>query len=462
VGFALQEKLYQWIQGMSLRWRLTLWYVLLLAITLAVFSAFIYLSLSNSLHHELDALLLSQGEQVVSGLDAENGKLRLDPDLPHLPGTYFSLYNRTGKLLDTNMPASLAASLPVKSLNVNQPETVRARGSEWRVVLLAVKEDKQVRLEVVRSREETERPLDRLLLLIIVTLPLTLIIAAGGGIFLAKRALNPIDQIAAKARHISATDLSLRLGLPHSNDEVGHLVTTLDKMLERLDQAFQRQQQFTSDASHELRTPLAVIRSQAEAALNREHTPEEYRHALEVIGNQSESMGNLVSKLLILARSDNGQEQMDMEPLHLAEMVEGVAGEFQRVAEAKGLHLTTIVADKVVINGDQTWLTHLLANLVDNAIKFTQVGSVNIGLKRSGQWALLWIEDTGAGIPPEHLAHIFERFYRVDKARSRAEGGTGLGLSICEWIAHAHGGKLVVESELGRGTTFKVLLPIDE
>ncbi|HHW41345.1 MAG TPA: HAMP domain-containing histidine kinase [Syntrophomonadaceae bacterium] len=447
-------------KNISLRWQLTVWYVVLMAFTLAVFSTFIYCNFSLSLRHELDTLLFFQGEQILSSVEAENGNLRVEPDLPILPGTYFSLFDATGKIVDTNMPAALAADLPVKNFVVNQPETVKAQNNEWRVLLVAKRGESHARLEIVRSREEIERPLKRLLVLLLITLPLSLVVAAGGGIFLARRALNPIDQIVAKARHISATDLSQRLGLPHSNDEIGRLVTTLDDMLDRLNRAFQRQQQFTADASHELRTPLTVIRSQAETALNKEHTPEEYRQTLRIICKQTEWMGDLVAKLLILARGDSGREQLVLEPVNLADLVEGVTEEFQATAAAKGITLTAHVKDAVSIWGDQTWLTQLLANLVENAIKFTRKGRIDVGLKIKNKWALLWVSDTGVGIPPEHLNHIFERFYRVDKSRSRAEGGFGLGLSICEWVVRSHGGKIKVESQVGRGTTFKVWLPI--
>ncbi|QGP93983.1 Adaptive-response sensory-kinase SasA [Neomoorella glycerini] len=457
----MQQQFLTRLRDIPLRWRLTAWYVFLLSLILAGFSAFIYFNMSLSLQRELDAVLMSQGEQVSSSLDAENGQLRLDPTLPLLPGTYIGLYDAGGKILSTNMPANPLTRLQVKSFPVNQPRTVEAQGNEWRVLLVPVKEQGQqlAWLAVARSEEEAEAPLNKLLLFILIAIPLTLVVAAGGGIFLARRALKPIDRIAAKARQISATDLSRRLDLPHGNDEVGHLVATLDEMLDRLDRAFQRQRQFTADASHELRTPLAVIRSQAEAVLNRQHSPEEYRQALAIIRDQAAWMGNLVAKLLLLARSDDRMEQLEMEPLDLGELVEGVTAEWQGIAAAKGLRLKKIIKENVVVRGDQTRLTQLLANLVDNAIKYTPAGEVVVSLERRGRQALLKVQDTGAGIPPEHLPHIFERFYRVDKARSRSEGGFGLGLSICEWIARAHGGKIEVESTVGQGTTFKVRLP---
>lgn len=457
----MRQKFSTWLRGIPLRWRLTAWYVFLLALILAGFSAFIYFNMSLSLKQGLDSLLFSQGEQVLSSLDNENGRLRLDPELPLLPGTYFGIYDAGGKVLDTNMPGDLAAGFQVKGFTAMQPTTVEIKGVEWRVLLAPVKEKGQQPywILVVRPVEEAEGPLDRLLLFILIAIPMTLVMAAGGGIFLARRALQPIDEIAAKARQISATDLSRRLDLPHGNDEVGHLVATLDEMLDRLDRAFQRQRQFTADASHELRTPLAVIRSEAEAALKRPHSPEEYRQALKVIRDQAIWMGNLVAKLLILARSNDQQEQLEREILNLADLVEGVTAEFQGMAEAKGLELVKVIKENVNIYGDQTRLTQLLANLLDNAIKYTPAGKVVVSLERLGKWALLVIKDTGVGIPPEHLPHIFERFYRVDKARSRAEGGFGLGLSICEWIVRAHNGKIEVESSVGQGTTFKVWLP---
>lgn len=459
----MRQRIWARLGDIPLRWRLTAWYVLLLAVILGGFSAFIYINMSLSLKKGLDAVLLSQGEQVLSSMDIENGRPRLDPNLSLLPGTYFAFYDANGKIVSTNLPADLAARMPVAGLAGNQPATVETPGTEWRVLLVPVREQGQQAywVLVARSEEEAENPLDRLLLFILIAIPLTLVLAAGGGLFLARRALSPIDHIAAKARRISATDLQRRLDLPHGNDEVGHLVATLDEMLDRLDRAFQRQRQFTADASHELRTPLAVIRSQAEAVLQRQHSPGEYRQALEVIRDQTEWMGNLVAKLLILARSDDSQEQLEREPLDLGDLVAGVAAEFQGMAADKGLLLKTRIKDQLRIQGDQTRLTQLLANLVENAIKYTPAGEVTITLERSGREALLQVQDTGVGIPAEHLPHIFERFYRVDKARSRAEGGFGLGLAICDWIARSHGGRITVASTVGRGTTFKVRLPLE-
>jgi len=291
------------------------------------------------------------------------------------------------------------------------------------------------------------------LFLLGLAVPGTLFVAAGGGLFLARRALEPIDRISARARFLSATDLSQRLGLLHGKDEVGRLVATLDGMLERLEEAFERQRQFTADASHELRTPLALIRSRAEEALARNPSPEEYREVLQSIVLYSERMGEILGKLLFLARLDS-RGKVEGEVLSLRELLEGVAEEYQEKAQARGLVLLTDFRDEALVWGDQTCLAQLFVNLLDNAVKYTEQGYIKVGLEREGNWAVVRVEDTGPGIPPQHLPHIFERFYRVDKARDRERGGAGLGLAIAATIARAHGGTIQALSSLGQGSTF--------
>jgi len=288
-----------------------------------------------------------------------------------------------------------------------------------------------------------------------------LLVASAGGLFLAGRALDPIDGITRAAAAIGADDLSQRLHFRGSLDEVGRLAATFDRMLDRLDRAFRRQRQFTADASHELRTPLTMLASQIDVALERKRTPADYEALLRSLREDAARMTQLVSELLTLARADAGQQLLTREELDLGVLVNSVVQAMQPLALQRGVRLAEHAQPRVTISGDQTRLSQLLINLVDNALRYTSAGgNVNVAVKEQAGWAELRVEDTGIGIAAEHLPHLFERFYRADPARARADGGSGLGLAIAQWITQAHAGQITVESEFGRGSTFTVRIPL--
>ncbi len=278
--------------------------------------------------------------------------------------------------------------------------------------------------------------------------------------FLAGRALSPIDNITRTARQISADDLHQRLNLKLPDDEVGRLARTFDEMIARLDDAFQRQRQFTADASHELRTPLTIIKGQIEVALQRDREPEAYRQVLQEINAEVDRLIRLTSSLLTLTRADAGQILLRFEDVAVAEVVTGAFEQIRSTAREKGLECQLDPGPPVTIQEDQDLLLQLMLNLSDNAIRYTPSGGqVTLGWRVNKNQVQLWVQDTGIGISQEHLAYLFDRFYRVDKARSRAEGGVGLGLAISHWIAEAHQGSIHIASAPGKGSTFTVLLP---
>jgi heavy metal sensor kinase len=272
--------------------------------------------------------------------------------------------------------------------------------------------------------------------------------------------LKPVEQIARTAREIEESDLSRRIEV-RSEDELGRLASTLNQMIGRLERAFGRQRQFTADASHELRTPLAVIQAESTLALRKERTEIDYRKSLELVSREAAHMSALVDKLLFLARSDTGKEQLNLEAVNLKELVNDLASEIAPLCQEKRLECKLDPLENQVVQGDKVELKQLFFNLLDNAIRYTPSGGiVSVSVERKGDTAVVAIRDSGIGIPEEHIPHIFERFYRVDEARSRAEGGTGLGLSICQHIAQVHGGRIEVESQVGQGSTFSVFLPL--
>ena len=315
-------------------------------------------------------------------------------------------------------------------------------------------------VEVAEPLTATASALSGLALIVLVAVPVTLAAAAFGGWFIADRALRPIDTITRQAQRISEQDLHHRLDLNLPDDEVGRLARTFDAMLGRLDAAFQRQRQFTADASHELRTPLTVMKTNLGVTLNRPRSAAQYETALMQIDGEVDRLTRLTNDLLLLARSDAGQSIGQPHPIDLAALVDDVATELRPLAQSKTLTLTCTAESTATVSGNADQLHRLFFNLIENAIKYTAAGSITARIHPQPDRVRVTIEDTGPGIAAEHLPHVFERFYRVDAARSREQGGSGLGLAIAHSIVTAHTGTLEVNSELGRGTTFTITLPL--
>jgi heavy metal sensor kinase len=289
---------------------------------------------------------------------------------------------------------------------------------------------------------------------------LVVLLAGVGGWFLAGRTLKPVERIADIARGIGESDLSRRIDV-ETDDELGRLATTLNGMIGRLEEAFTKQRQFVADASHELRTPLAVLQAESSLVLEKPRSQDEYRRSLELVSQEVAYMSEIVGKLLVLARSDAGSEQINFQDVNVADLLSELCQDMEALAQEKGLTLCLGPMDGLTVRGDRVRLRQLFLNILDNALRYTPGGGTITGsLVRMDDQAVVSIADTGIGIPEEHLPFIFDRFYRVDKVRTDGEGGTGLGLSIATSIARMHGGTIEVESRIGDGTTFRVLLPL--
>jgi heavy metal sensor kinase len=455
----------------SIRLRLTLWYVVLLAIILAAFSAGIYLTLRHNLYADLDDSLETRANDLVPLISQVGARPTLPADVsadnPDLGEQFVRLYDAFGQLTfdNSDQPSTVPADAKAVQRALSGKATRRAasvEGDSFRVLLVPIEQDGRVTgvLEVGRAAGDVSDTLNTLLLILVTAYPVTLAVASLGGIFLASRALSPIDELTGLARRISAEDLSQRLNLRLPDDEVGRLARTFDEMIARLEDAFRRQRQFTADASHELRTPLTAIKGQVEVALTRPRQPDAYREVLQNVNEQVDRLIRLVGSLLTLARADAGQIPVAVEAVDLHDLVGAAVEQVQPAAQQRDIELVLTTGAPVTLRADEDLLLQLLLNLLDNAIKYTPSGGrVTAGWSTDSTQVELWVRDTGAGIAPEHLPHIFDRFYRADKARSRAEGGVGLGLSICRWIAEAHGGSISAESEPDRGSTFTARLP---
>lgn len=457
----------------SVRLRLTLWYVLLLAIILAAFSAGIYLTLRHNLYDNLDDSIQNRANILLDVMGYEGSRPTLagvvSSDDPNQGESFVRVFDASGAV--TFDSSAAAGDVPVDISAVERalagrPSTRRVSvdGEPMRVRTLPIQRDGRISgvLEVGLSEGDVSETLQALLLIVGIAYPVTLLVASVGGVFLAERALAPVDRVTRLARRMSAEDLSQRLNLRLPDDEVGRLARTFDEMIARLDDAFRRQRQFTADASHELRTPLTAMKGQVEVALSRPREAAAYREVLQAVNEEVDRLIRLVASLLTLAKADAGQIPIACEAVDLGELIAAAVDQVRPVARQRELDVRVEQGPDATLQADEDLLLQLLLNLLDNAVKYTPSGGhVSVGWGADGQHVDVWVRDTGIGIASEHLPHIFDRFYRADKARSRAEGGVGLGLSICRWIAEAHGGSISVQSAPGKGATFTVKLPLN-
>ncbi|HEV8715239.1 MAG TPA: ATP-binding protein [Candidatus Binatia bacterium] len=283
------------------------------------------------------------------------------------------------------------------------------------------------------------------------------------GRLMARRVLQPIETITREARTVEAQDLTRRLPVVNPQDEIGQLVGVLNSLLSRLEGTFAQMRHFTADAAHELRTPLAVLRCGMEVVATRARRVEEYQGALSASIEEVSRLSRIVDNLFALARADAGSQEFTWEVVNLRDLVQEVYEQAELMAEARGLSISLHTDGAVSVRGDRLRLKQLLLNLMDNAVRYTPAGGrVHLAVDRKESWARVMVEDSGIGIPEEALPRIFDRFYRVDKARSLDNTGGGLGLSICQWIVQAHGGKITVQSRIGYGSTFIISLPVSQ
>jgi heavy metal sensor kinase len=301
------------------------------------------------------------------------------------------------------------------------------------------------------------------LLAIAIGLPLVVAVAIAGGYLLMRRALRPVDEITQSAERITSRNLSERLPAPKTGDEIERLSVGLNRMIERLGESFQHIHRFSADASHELRTPLTILRGELEAAVQQPQITPELRETLGSALEETERLSRIVESLMAIARLDAGEARVERAHFDLGELTNITTDQMRLLAEDKNIALRCEAKQHVRVEGDRSRLKQVIVNLVDNAIKYTPAGGhVGVKVYTSNGFGVLEVNDNGMGIPAEALPHIFERFYRVDKARSRQMGGAGLGLSIIKAIVTAHGGQVKVESVEGKGSRFLVELPIAE
>jgi len=479
----------------SIRFKLTLWYVLILGILLISFSSFLYFTLSKSLHRDVDNKLRSLAELIASESASPLSKFgfgnidqTLETSMNLKPiGKFIQVLDESGNigpksdnLKNVQLPISLNA-LKNASKGLITFETNRSIGNTpLRIITFPVVENNHVAkiVQIASSLEEVEDALNTLFIILIITVPLALMVAILGGQFLAHKALKPVDNITQTARMITSQNLNQRITPPKVKDEISRLIETFNGMISRLDQSFRQIKQFSSDASHELKTPLTILKGEVEVMLRKERTPQEYQQTLKSNLEEVNRMSQIVEDLLILSKADTGEIRLNKEDINLTEILNEVVTQMDMLAKSKRLHLfTSNHHQDIRIFGDALRMRELFINLIENGIKYSEEGgSIQITLQKEyltpvrnqsdwgerekGEFVKIIVSDTGIGIAKEDQERIFNRFFRVDKARSREQGGSGLGLSICKWIVEAHQGEIKVESELGKGSFFIIKLPL--
>ena len=455
----------------ELRWRLTGLYVVLLLGALLLFSAGSYLAARAALMENFDEVLVDQAAFVAQAIDVDDDIPTLKQEVllsGHRNDDHFTrLYAVNGaQVFDDTTDGPQVPDLPATVAGALRGEQslmqVQTNGETLRIATFPILHEGQIAgvLQVGVSLADIEHTLSILLLVLLIMAPITVLLASGGGLFLAHRALAPIDAITRMAQRISAENLSGRIDLTGPDDEVGRLARTFDTMLARLEEAFTQQRQFAADASHELRTPLTAIIGQIDVALGWPESVEYYRTTLATISEQAQRLTRLAGDLLFLARADAQPIPQTVEPIDLASLLPAVAMQMQPLATERQQSIRVTPAPTGVVYGNEDYVIRLLLNILDNAIRYTPTGGqVTLSCRRNNASIEISIRDTGPGIAPEHLPRVFDRFYRVDRGRSRVQGGSGLGLAIAQSIAQLHGGQITVESVVGQGSTFIIRLP---
>lgn len=430
--------------------RLTLWYSLVLLAGLALFGSGIWVVVGHSLQAAVDESLTAQMKGVATVLHSEYEPGQRD----HLREELSEYAEATPEgrwieVRDARGEAFLEGAVPAN-----------ARDYRWLRRDIQI-QDQTFRVRVAAPLQGTELTLHRLRDVLLWATPLVLWIGSLGGYWMSRRALRPVDAITRAAQSIGIENLSERLEVPAAGDELARLAETWNGMLARLEAAVKRLARFTADASHELRTPVTLIRATADLTLRRERSPERYCEALRQIIEASDRTARLIEDLLVLARADAGLPALPLHRLELTPVVRDICAQGQILAGEGQLEIAAEVPEQpVYVEASDPELRRLLLLLVDNAVKYTPAGGrITVCVAHDSSGPTVTVRDTGIGIPDAALPHVFERFYRVEESRSRQAGGTGLGLSIAQMIAHRHHAKLEAESEVGRGSAFRVRFP---
>jgi heavy metal sensor kinase len=459
---------------MSIRWRLTLWFTLILCAIMVLSGTVFYALLQGHLVNEVDSNLRVYSARVHGTLHSDQIPQPLDFSVIHSslpiidefasPGMYLQIVDGNGDVV-TKSDNLGEQELPVDQSLLNRGlegnvaiGTVASGSGSVRIMASPLYLNDQILLlEVAESTKYLDTTMSEVRWSLLAAVSVALVLAGVSGWVIVRRALSPVERVTRAARDIeTGSDLGRRVAYSGPADEVGRLAATFDHMIEHLERVFQSQKHFVADASHDLRGPLTAIQGNLDLLKFDDLNPEERQESLKAVEAETWRMASIVSDLAVLAELESGhleqQEDVSLRGMLLdtREWAGLLAGNRRIVIERQ---------DDLWVKGSAHRLERLLRNLVGNAIKYTpDGGTITLSLFQDGDWACLQVSDTGIGIAPEHLPHIFDRFYRVDEARTRGDGGSGLGLAIVKGIAEQHGGRVTAASEPGKGSKFTVWL----
>jgi heavy metal sensor kinase len=460
----------------TIEFRLTVWYTLLVIVVTVAFGAYTYYSLEHRLYDEIETMLARRivhlredVTPVIANMPSGSLATKIeDIYSPEQNDRFIRVSKTDGTVLyvsgnprEQSFDPTLI-SLP-QDYTSNATERTGNLRNEQHILLVGLKTNingGDYILEMGTAITPAETALHKLIVTLLFSLPVIVLIAASGGALLVRRALRPVEIMQATAEQISFGKLRQRLPLSHSGDAIDQLAQTLNKMLDRLDLAYEQASRFSADASHEIRTPLSIMRGEMENILN--EPPVDWRDRIGSILEEAEHLSSIVEGLFSLARLDAGEAKIKNERCDLSELTRSTLDQMRLMADEKNISVTVDAPKPAYVTGDAARLRQVIVNLLDNAIKYTMPGgNVTISTQAIGSSASLTVKDNGVGIPSDALPHIFERFYRADKVRSRTTiQGAGLGLSIVHAICQAHGGDITASSQEGVGTTLTVTLPL--
>jgi heavy metal sensor kinase len=460
----------------SLKFQLLVWYAGLLTACFLVLGAAAYFALRSYLSSDLKHTQLRRARQIaqlVTEQKQDAARISAEIENRYAPGQndrFVRIAHEAGQIVYTSSnPASgsfAPSNLPTAAWPKREEGTRRIElpnGHRLLVTshILEAAGGKKYLIETGALMDDLEQDLHQWLTFLLGGLPVVVVMAVGGGYLLVNRALRPVDEIVASAERIGSQNLEERLPLPHTGDELERLSVALNRMLERLDQAFQYSRRFVADASHELRTPLTVLRGELEGFAEDERLTAELRERVGSALEEVERLVNIVEGLFAISRLDAGEAQAEWVKFDLGKLATATADQMSLLAEDKEIKVSCAAPPGVMVEGDRARMKQVIVNLLDNAIKYTPAGgAVGMTVGARENKAVLEVADNGIGIPRDALPRVFDRFYRVNKARSRAEGGAGLGLSIVKSICTAHHGNVEGSSAPGRGSVFRVELPL--
>ncbi len=457
---------------LPIRARLTAWYTLFLVGMLVGLGAFLVIELRSDLRSTIDRELRTGSGAIVQNYVSDGvvgfretsaAALRRSGSDAQVLSTGGRVIVAYGELAHVPMLSRSAAALALAGRQSLTSAQLGPAQQPFRLLATPVIAQGRQQLVVVAAPlQGVAEAADRILNLLLIAGPVAMVVAGLGAWWLLRRALDPVERMRRKAEEIGFDQLHERLAVPGVKDEIGQLAATLNAMLDRVEAGVQANRQLIADASHELRTPLAAMRVELDVSLRQGRRSESERHVLESVRDDVDRMSRTVDNLIALARADEGRLDLVSDEVDLDQALDEAARPLRALAEAKGVRLRT-TGEPARTRGDGQRLQHALANLIENAIKYTPpAGEVTLSSWRRGEEVGVTVSDTGPGIPEHARAHVFDRFYRVDRSRSRESGGSGLGLAICREIAAAHGGRVWVESSEGEGSAFSLALPADD